>query len=215
MQTVETQNGEMKVLVMLGRKGGTGKSTIGVNLAVAAEKAGHSTLLVDLDPQASAAKWKDHREAETPVVVATPISRLKEILSKAKEAGATLVILDTAQNSDSEDAAEIADMVLIPAHTSSSDLYALTSTINMVRRANVPARIVFNDVPPRGESRVEDAREAAKMFDVPCVPFHVVDRVAFVDSYNAGLSVEEYEPRGKASREIRDLYKYISDEMGV
>ena len=43
----------MKTLAILSRKGGTGKTTIAVHLSVAAEQAGHTTALIDLDPQAS------------------------------------------------------------------------------------------------------------------------------------------------------------------
>ncbi len=50
---------QMKTVAILSRKGGTGKTTIATNLAIAAEKAGHTTALIDLDPQASAAKWGD------------------------------------------------------------------------------------------------------------------------------------------------------------
>lgn len=43
----------MKTLAILSRKGGSGKSTFAVHLAVAAERAGHTTALIDLDPQAA------------------------------------------------------------------------------------------------------------------------------------------------------------------
>ena len=132
------------------------------------------------------------------------------------EGGATLAILDTAPHTEAAalDAANAAEMALIPCKPALIDLQAITSTINVIRLANVPARIVFNAVPSRGD-RVEQAREAVKVFDVPCAPCNVGDRVAFIDSYNAGLTAQEYEPRGKASREISDLYTYISAEMGV
>ena len=206
----------MKTLAIVSRKGGVGKTTLGTNLSVAAELAGHSTIIIDLDPQASSAKWKDHRNGENPVVIATPPSRLREVLKKAEDAGATLAILDTAPNTDPDslEAASHADLVLVPCKTARIDLEATVSTINVIRIANVPARIVFNDVAPRGD-RVDQARTAASVFDVPVAPCHVVHRMAFVDSYNAGLGVLEYEPRGKASGEIRELYDYISNEMGV
>ena len=205
----------MKTIVILSRKGGTGKTTLAVNLSVAAEQAGEATILVDLDPQASAAKWKDDRADETPVVVATPAARLKEILKKAENAGATLAIVDTAPSLEVDlvDVARAAEMVLIPCHAVKVALEAIISTVNVVRLADVPAQIVFNDVPARG-NRVEQAREAVKVFDLPVVPLDIGHRVAFGDAFNAGLSVLEYEPRGKACREINDLYAYLGNEMG-
>ena len=205
----------MKTLAVLSRKGGTGKTTLAIQLAVAAEKAGHTTILIDLDPQASAAKWKDYREGDTPFVITAPASRLPEVLDRAKTSGATLAILDTAPHTEiaALDAANVAEMALIPCKPALIDLQAITSTINVTRLANVPARIIFNAVPPRGD-RVDQAREAVKVFDVPCAPCEIGNRIAFSDSYNAGLTAQEYEPRGKASQEIQDLYRYISSEMG-
>ena len=206
----------MKTLAVLSRKGGTGKTTLAIHLAVAAERAGQTAILIDLDPQASAAKWKDYRDGDTPFVIAAPASRLPEVLNRAKTGGATLAILDTAPHTETAalDAATIAEMALIPCKPALIDLQAITSTINVTRLANVPARIIFNAVPARGD-RVDQAREAVKVFDVPCAPCQIGNRIAFSDSYNAGMTAQEYEPRGKASREIRDLYAYISSEMGV
>ena len=62
----------MHTLAILSRKGGTGKTTLTVNLAIAAERAGHKVAIVDLDSQASASEWGDWREAETPEVISVP-----------------------------------------------------------------------------------------------------------------------------------------------
>ena len=43
-------------------KGGAGKTTGGLNLAVAAEGQGIPTAVIDLDPQQAAAKWGDARQ---------------------------------------------------------------------------------------------------------------------------------------------------------
>ena len=208
----------MKKLAILSRKGGPGKTTLSINLAVAAEKAGHTTILIDLDEQESADRWGKRRKEDAPFVTGSPASRLKEVLYRAEDAGATLAIIDTAPSTgpDTEDAAKVADMVLIPCEASLIVAEAITSTINVVRKANVDARLVFNKVDPRAAGdRVKQAHEAVKKFDVPSAPCHVAQRIAFVDAYALGLSVQEYEPRGKASKEIKDLYKYISAEMGV
>ena len=53
----------MKTVAILSQKGGTGKTTIATNLCVAAEREGHTTALIDLDPQASATRWGDYRDS--------------------------------------------------------------------------------------------------------------------------------------------------------
>lgn len=47
----------MKVVALANAKGGTGKTSISVHLAVGAALAGHRALLVDLDPQGNATEW--------------------------------------------------------------------------------------------------------------------------------------------------------------
>ena len=68
----------MKVLSIVSQKGGTGKTTLTTHLSVEAERNGHTIVLMDLAPQTSAAKWGDHRQADSPAVVATLTSRLKQ-----------------------------------------------------------------------------------------------------------------------------------------
>jgi chromosome partitioning protein len=75
----------MLVVAVISRKGGVGKSTIAVHLAVEAAKAG-PVAVVDLDVQASAAGWGDSRSAEQPAVVTCPPARLGATLDAAKRA---------------------------------------------------------------------------------------------------------------------------------
>lgn len=206
----------MKTIAILSRKGGTGKTTLAINISVAAEQAGHTTALIDLDPQASAARWRDNREEETPAVVSAHASRLAETLHIAKEEGATLAVIDTAPHTETAalDAAHAAQFVIIPCKPTLIDLQAIGSTINIIKIADVPAHVVMNSVPPRGDL-TEQARLAISHYDMPCAPCTVGQRVAFNHAYTAGLTVQEYEPRGKASGEIKDLYTYIAKEMEV
>lgn len=62
----------MHIITLAAQKGGVGKTTLAVNLAVAAQAAGIKTALFDLDPQESATAWSERREAELPHV--EPIS---------------------------------------------------------------------------------------------------------------------------------------------
>ena len=60
----------MKVISFTNQKGGAGKSTLAINLAVAAERAGEKVCVVDLDPQGTIGNWYNTRTAETPLVIA-------------------------------------------------------------------------------------------------------------------------------------------------
>ena len=135
----------MKTLAIISQKGGTGKSTVAVHLSVAASQAGHTTALIDLDPQANVAKWGDMRNDDTPIVLSAHASRLKETLHTAEGLNVDLVILDTPPKMESSilEAARVADFALIPCRTSLWDLQAIAPTIELAKLAKVETRLAF------------------------------------------------------------------------
>lgn len=205
----------MKKIAILSRKGGTGKTYFSINLSVAAELDGHTTVLLDLDPQSSSAKWGDNRVEDTPAVLSTHSERLPKMLQLAEENGASLAVIDTAPHTESSalDAARAADLVIIPCGPDLVSIQAIGSTIDLVNLAKVRARIVLNRVNPYGDL-AKQAREGLGIYNIPCAPCQVGDRIAFVHAYNAGFGVQEFQSRSKASLEITALYKYIINELG-
>src|SRR5262245_54836093 len=105
----------MKIVAVLSQKGGTGKTTLAIHLAVAASKSGITTTIIDLDQQASASAWKDQREADTPDVVSVAPGRLQQAVKAEEKKGVSLIIIDTAPHSESAalDAARACDVALI------------------------------------------------------------------------------------------------------
>ena len=59
----------MRTIAVVSQKGGAGKTTLALHIAVAAELAGYSTVLLDMDPQGTAEAWSDWREEAPPVVI--------------------------------------------------------------------------------------------------------------------------------------------------
>ena len=200
----------MKVIAIVAQKGGTGKTTMAVSLAVAAEHSGYAAAIVDLDPQASAANWSDRRAAETPVVVSTQASRLAHVLEAAK-GKADLVLVDTPPRAEQAaiSAVSLADLVVIPCRPAILDLETIRTTVDLVRYAgDKPIIVVLNAVPARGQ-KGQQATEVLQSMGPDVCPAAFGSRVAFAHAVAAGLSAEEYDPRGKAGTEIRQVYKYI------
>jgi chromosome partitioning protein len=209
----------MKVIGLLSRKGGVGKTTLAVHLAVLAQQAGPRTLLIDLDPQRSAAAWWRAREAETPALVETDPAELRGILGAARTDGVDLVVVDTRPSVEANVAhvAALADLVLIPTRPAIFDLRAILGTLDVVKGAARRSLLVLNACPPArgaGEaSIVTDARRALTAFGVPVAPIAITSRAAFVAAPVAGLTASETDSQGKAAQEIRALWRVIEKEL--
>ena len=205
----------MKVIAVLSQKGGAGKTTVALHLAVEAERLGLTTALVDLDPQASAASWGDGRQNESPAIVSAQASRLGQVLAAAKQGGASLAIIDTAPHSESAAlaAAREADYILIPCRPAILDLRAIRHTIALVQIVAKPVAVVLNSVPSRG-SLASEAAQALEGYDITVCPESLGQRSAFIHSLTAGLTAQEYEPDGKAAREVRRLTQWTLTQIG-
>jgi chromosome partitioning protein len=204
----------MHTIAILSQKGGAGKTTLAVHLAVEAEKSGFSTAIIDLDPQASATGWADSRQQETPSVVSTQASRLRQVLDVAKQEGAKLTIIDTAPHSEGAAlaAAREADLILIPCRPAILDLRAISQSVDLARIAGKPAAIVLNAVPSRGTLAAE-AVQAIESYGVNAAPFTFGQRAAFVHCLTAGMTAQEFEPAGKAAAEVAELFRWMLQEL--
>lgn len=209
----------MKTLAMLSRKGGVGKTTLTVHLAVAASLAGKRVLIADMDPQASASDWWRARKAESPELVEVKPDRLKDALKAAAADGVDLVVLDTrpSAEADAAAAARLADLALLVTRPGFLDLHAIAHTVDVVRLTKRPAAIVLNACPPgRGnkESAITiEAREALGAYAVPICPVSVSQRAALTHALNDGRAVTEFEPEGRAAQEIGLLWKWTGKQL--
>ncbi len=168
----------MKTISIVAQKGGTGKTTLA--LAVAAERSGQASAVVDLDPQASATTWADRRAADTPVVVSAQASHLGHVLDAAK-GKADLVVVDTPPRAEQAAiaAAKLADLVVIPCRPAILDLDTIRTTVDLVRYAgDKPIMVVLNAVPARGQ-KAEQAADVLGSMGLDVCPTAFESRVAF------------------------------------
>lgn len=206
----------MKVVSLSSRKGGAGKSTICVHLAVAAESSGMQTAIFDLDPQASAALWSDHRGEPAPAVVPAQAPRLKGLLDQAVKMGADLVLLDTPPHADgvSADAGAVADVILIPCRPSSFDLDAIGATVRLAQASKKPCWVIINAAPTQGVE-VAETRAALQAAGVNVVPVVLHQRKAYSSRAHEGRTAAEAEPGGKAAQEIEALLAWLKGVLRV
>jgi chromosome partitioning protein len=202
----------MKTIALIAQKGGTGKTTLALSLAVAAEQDSLNTLIVDLDPQATACNWSDRRQSDSPLVIDAQPARMPQALEKARNGGINLVVIDTPARSEQAAlaAAKLADLIIIPCRPQIYDLETIRNTCELITLAGEkPVLVVLNAIPSRGD-RQRQARQAVEAMQLPVCPVTLGQRAAFGDAGTLGQTALEFEPRGKAAEEIRQLYKYTS-----
>lgn len=204
----------MKTIALIAQKGGVGKTTLAVNLAVSV---GMPTVLFDLDPQESAAMWADRRKSNSPHVEFLTERRLSDGLKAAEQGKYEIAIIDTppAAGPQAFTAAQSADLVLIPCRPSLVDLDAIRRTAQLIKSAGVPAFVVFNAAPHSATTLLEDARAIVEGAGLESSPVILRERSAYRASWPLGKTVIEVEPKSKAAQEIRELKDWLLSKLQV
>ena len=114
----------LHTISIIAQKGGSGKTTLALTLAVAIEQTSRTAVVLDTDSQATACKWSAWRAAETPLVLAVQPDRLPSALATAAAHGVDMVVIDTPPRSElaALEAARVADLVVIPCRPQRYDL---------------------------------------------------------------------------------------------
>jgi len=204
-----------KILAITNQKGGVGKTTLAVNLAVAAQAAGIRTALFDLDPQESATAWSERREAELPHVEPISARRLDQAIDAAEANGFALTIIDTppAAGAEAAAAAQRADLVVIPCRPSLIDLDAIKRTAQLITSTGRAGVVVLNAAPPTASTLLDDARTLAEATGLRVARTVLRERSAYRAAWPYGLGVIEHEPKGKAAQEVAALQKHLLDDL--
>ena len=115
---------KMKVLSLVTQKGGSGKSTLCTSLAVAAQEAGHSVCILEMDKQATASQWSQARSGQAPEVAQVPSDKLDGVIERLRSASYDFIFIDTpgVDSPGTHSAIRISDLCLVPCRPTPADL---------------------------------------------------------------------------------------------
>lgn len=210
----------MRTLSLLAQKGGAGKTTLAVHLALMAEAHKERVALIDTDPQRSAAGWWRARKLPTPFLAQCHPKHLAKAIEAAAKRGCTVCIVDTPPHAGqiSYLIAEQVDFNLIPCRPSPFDLRAIGKTVDMIAHLNAPAGIVINAAPPnRGENEMPATLQARKVlarYNLPLAPIAIPERPAYSHPMQDGRAYIEHFPTGKPAKDIDQLWAWVRQQLG-
>ncbi len=200
----------MVIIAVIAEKGGAGKTTLSLDLAVTAVQKGHKAAVLDVDPQATASKWTDRRTEELPWVVPTHAVRLGAAIEQAKAQGVDFIVIDTPPHSstDAAEAARRADVVVSPVEPHLFGLETVSKLADLLRVAgDPPSFFVVNKAPTQGTEGA-NAVEYIKQQGFKVCPTVIHLRAAHRHASNIGKTAAEYEADSKAAQETLQLYVY-------
>ncbi len=202
------------ILLVGGEKGGTGKTTLAVNLAAYRQGQGRTVLIIDTDPQQSAADWCHFRKAAGLDPIPCLQLKARPLVDRAGELAERYqdVIIDAGGRDSPELRAGllVADVVLLPTRAAQFDLSGIDTAAALITQARqenptLRAVVVINALKPN--PRLPELSAALEYLytygNIDILPDPIFDRIAYARSGAEGRGVHELDP--KAAAEIQTL----------
>lgn len=199
------------IISVVQQKGGVGKTTISLHLAMGLHLRGFKTALIDADEQRSASYWSAKRgeAAAFPVMSMAKATLHRELLQLADSFDFIIIDGPPRHSEILRSAMAASDLALIPVKASSFDVWAASEVIKVVREIQtvkpaMKAAFVINELRPNTRL-ARDIRAALTAQETPVLDAAVHLRQAFSVAVGRGLTVFESEPSGKASEDMNSV----------
>jgi chromosome partitioning protein len=209
----------VKTITVNSRKGGAGKTTVSVSLAMAARQAGLRVVLADMDPLRSSSEILRSRAEADSLLIETNAGKLWVLQEGCRKNGCDLLVIDTPTHPESEivHCMTHSDLVLAVARPTYLDLAAVRDTIALIQRTGTPGLVVLNQCPPRrgGEENpvVVDAVQRLRFGKLPVAKSVLRSRLAYQHAFATNRGVTEWDLHSEAASEVLWLLAEVSKHL--
>ena len=208
-----------KVITISQQKGGTGKTTLAVHLALAFIKYHNlKVAIIDTDPQGSLGKWfmirTEKKNSDDNLTFKTASLWGAQYESKTLKKDHDIVIIDTPPKieSDARPAIEAADLVLIPMSASHVDFWATGAIVEIAKKANKKILIQINRSNQRSKL-ITKTNDFIKSLDLSSTQTIIGNRQIYASSMGEGKTAIEKKKKGIAVEEMKKLSEQILQEL--
>jgi chromosome partitioning protein len=208
-----------KVITIAQQKGGTGKTTLSVHLALAFIKYHNlKVAIIDTDPQGSLGKWfmirTEKKVSNEGLTFKTASLWGAQYETKTLKVDHDIVIIDTPPKieSDARPSIEAADLVLIPMAASHVDFWATGAIVEIAKQANKKILIQINRSNQRSKL-IDKTNDFIKSLDLLSTNTIIGNRQIYTSSMGEGKTAVEKQKKGNAVDEIKSLSEQILSEI--
>lgn len=212
------------IVLIGGEKGGTGKSTLAVNLSTLHTYKKKDVLLVDSDKQASATRWTQERDE----IMDGRVVRVNSVQKQGKGLAGEIrhlstkyqdILIDTGGRDSVElrAAMVVADIAIFPFQPSQFDMWSaetISEIITMAKELNPSLRVLACLTKASPNPVVKEYLDATEFLaefpNLPMTETVIRDRIVWRRSISEGRAIFEMKDRDeKAEAELLQLYRTI------
>ena len=213
-----------KIIAVANQKGGSGKTTVSMQMAGAIARRGSKVLVVDADPQGTATRWAASAEDEHPfpasvIGLSAASAKVHREVKKFID-DYDYIVIDCPPAADSpvpQSALLIADLVLVPIIPSPLDMWAAVGIRQVIANVSdlnegLKARLVLNQCQPN-TTLAQETLEVLPEFGIELAKAQLRHRQVYRQSAVFGQTVHDF--GGKASSAIKEVENLITEVFAI
>lgn len=218
----------MKVISVVNRKGGVGKTTAAMHIAQGLQRQGKKVAILDSDPQQSCKAWESLYKKKSeddkpplPAIASIKLSDLSQSTISSLEGNYDIAVIDTPGVTD--DALSIplklSDLIIMPLSTAALDVVGTIAVAKVVlpymrQKGSGNARLLLS----RTRSNTRSYKEAIEQFKSQNLPFFEAKlsmREAYMTAVKEGVTVFNLPRTTPARKEVSELVTEIMELLNA